>query len=120
LNKSQTPFALLVLCLSVVATAEEGRFQQSLALDNGSYLVIAEGQREPRSIGSYSLRLYSGRNPRFPYDDFLTGLILPREGYIEAIKVIPPSDPKLPPSHPGGAGGGWLGSEGGIPWIGSL
>jgi len=48
--------------------------------------VVAEGDLEPRSIGSYSLRLYSGRAPEFPTDDFVAGVIRPRDGTI--VRVV--------------------------------
>ena len=48
---------------------------------------IAEADREPRSIGSYSVRLYSGRNPSFPYDDFVAGVIEKRDGFIVSARL---------------------------------
>lgn len=48
-------------------------------------MVAAEGAHEPRSIGSYSLRLYGGANPNAPYDDFIAGVIRPRDGMLEAV-----------------------------------
>jgi hypothetical protein len=47
--------------------------------------VVAEGDFEPRSIGSYSVRLYSGENPQRPTDDFLAGVIHERDGSIEKV-----------------------------------
>jgi len=49
-------------------------------------VVVAEGDFEPRSIGSYSLRVYGGANKKFPTDDFITGVIRPRNGTIEAVR----------------------------------
>lgn len=60
-----------------------GPFLQSLELADGRQVVVAEPRLEPRSIGSFSIRVYSGANPRYPYDDFLTGIVVPRDGYIE-------------------------------------
>ena len=48
-------------------------------------VVVAEGDFEPRSIGSYSLRVYSGTNPRFPYDAFVAGTVRPRDGTVEDV-----------------------------------
>lgn len=48
--------------------------------------VVAEGDFEPRSIGSYSLRLYAKNDPAFPYDSFITGIVRPRDGSVEEIK----------------------------------
>jgi hypothetical protein len=49
-------------------------------------IVAAEGDLEPRSIGSYSLRLYAKNDPAYPYDQFVTGTVRPRNGTIESIK----------------------------------
>lgn len=48
-------------------------------------VVVAEGEFEPRSIGSYSLRIYSGVPAGFPTDRFLTGVIRPRDGTLESV-----------------------------------
>ena len=48
-------------------------------------VVVTEGQLEPRSAGSYSLTIYGGANPRFPHDDFVTGLVRPRDGTVEDV-----------------------------------
>lgn len=49
-------------------------------------IVVAEGEFEPRSMGSYSVRLYGGSSKTFPTDDFLGGLIRSRAGAVEAVK----------------------------------
>lgn len=49
-------------------------------------VVVAEGDLEPRSIGSYSLRLYAKNDPAFPYDGFITGIVRPRDGSIENVR----------------------------------
>jgi len=49
-------------------------------------LVIAEGEFEPRSIGSYALRIYKGTSQKFAADEFVVGLIRPRNGTVEAVK----------------------------------
>ena len=55
-------------------------------LSTGMTVVVAEGELEPRSIGSYSVRIY-GANQEFPTDDFLCGIIRPRDGSIEKIMI---------------------------------
>lgn len=79
--------ASLVLVLASQWThAAEHRFVQQLALpDNRSTIQVAEGDNEPRSMGSYSIRLYGGSNPDFPLDDFITGQIYPRDGTVERL-----------------------------------
>ena len=49
-------------------------------------VVVAEGDFEPRSTGSYSLRTYGGASKKFPTDDFVAGLVRPRNGTVEAVK----------------------------------
>ena len=49
-------------------------------------VVVAEGDLEPRSVGSYSLRLYGGRSDKFSTDDFIVGLVRPRHGMVEAVR----------------------------------
>jgi len=51
-------------------------------------VVVAEGEFEPRSIGSYALRVYGGASKKFPTDDFITGVIRPRNGVIEAVRFF--------------------------------
>lgn len=50
--------------------------------------VVAEGDLEPRSIGSYSLRIYAGAKPEFPYDDLIAGTVRPRDGTVEDIRFF--------------------------------
>ncbi len=78
----------MVWLLALPALAGDGRFLQSLQLPNGRVLVVAEPALEPRSIGSYSLRLYGGRNPDFPHDDYLAGLVRPRDGVLESVHLL--------------------------------
>ncbi len=75
---------LLISAASLDAAAAD-RFVQKIALRSGQTAVVAEGEFEPRSTGSYSVRLYSGKNPRFPTDNFLAGVIQERQGSIEHV-----------------------------------
>ncbi|MOA31374.1 hypothetical protein D3C78_1525260 [compost metagenome] len=57
------------------------------ALPGGQTLVVAEGDFEARSIGSYSVRLYSAGN--MPLSDdvgfFVAGLVRARNGTLEKV-----------------------------------
>ncbi len=81
---------LLLLMMGVVPETSQAaeHFITQVTLPSKALVVIAEGEQEPRSIGSYSVRLYSGENPDFPFDDFLDGLIEKREGSIEDVRLI--------------------------------
>lgn len=76
-------FALaLLVCTSVCASA---RYVETHRLPDGRVAVVAEGDLEPRSIGSYSVRIYGARNEQAVTDDFLGGVIRPRNGTIEQV-----------------------------------
>jgi hypothetical protein len=49
-------------------------------------VVVAEGDLEPQSVGSYSVRIYAGTDPRFPHDHFIAGVVRPREGTVEDVR----------------------------------
>lgn len=87
-------FLLLALAISVVnaVRADTGLFHEVVTLETGQRLVVEESSLEPRSVGSFSVRLYSGANPKFPYDDFRRGLLLKRDGVVQSVRVLPPQD----------------------------
>ena len=58
------------------------RYVEKKPLPDSRVAVIAEGDMEPRSIGSYSIRLYGAGNPKTPTDDFQGGIIRARDGII--------------------------------------
>lgn len=63
------------------------RFVQKLALPGGQTLVVAEGDFEARSIGSYSVRLYSTGSVQVNDDAgaFASGLVRMRNGTLEKV-----------------------------------
>jgi len=84
--------ALLSLASIAAAAGEVVPFIGQVSLPDGRIVVVAEPRLEPRSLGSYSLRLYSGTNPGFPFDDFITGAIFVREGTISDISLADVDD----------------------------
>jgi hypothetical protein len=83
--------ALAALCGAIgfdnQTTSGAVRFVKQQKLPDGQMAVVAEGDFEPRSIGSYSVRLYLGRMPKFPFDDFCMGLVGKRDGTLEKLLV---------------------------------
>lgn len=78
--------------VSAVLHAEVGadRFIQKIKLTSELTAVVAEGDFEARSIGSFSVRLYSTENAQ-PEDNttfFVAGIIRERDGYIEKVKLV--------------------------------
>ena len=64
-----------------------GHFVQKLALPSGPTVVVAEGDFEARSIGSYSVRVYDTQSAQANDDTtfFSAGMIRPRDGMIEKV-----------------------------------
>ena len=87
---------LIAILLPGVLLAEAGRYVKQHKLSDGQVAVVAEGDMEPRSIGSYSVRIYRGGNTRFPTDDFLGGLIRKRNGSIERVEMCDIDGDKVP------------------------
>jgi len=52
----------------------------------GVTAVADEGEGEPRSTGSYALRLYKSGDPSYPFDAFVAGAVRARDGTLEALK----------------------------------
>ena len=67
------------------ASAESPRTLRGVVPRTSTVVVAEEGQFEPRSTGSYSVRVYGGTNARFPYDDFIAGAVRPRDGAIVSL-----------------------------------
>ena len=73
--------AIIVLLNVPAIAADSDRYIGQFKLPTGEIVMVDEGENEPRSIGSYSIRIYSGAMAEYPFDDFVTGIILPR-GYF--------------------------------------
>ena len=76
----------LLCALSAWGADDKPRFLKQTLPGKSTTVVVAEGEREPRSIGSYSLRIYGAANAKAPYDDFIAGVIQPRDGNLEGIR----------------------------------
>ena len=76
---------VLASLFASVAGAQSPTPLQSALPGTSKVVVVAEGELEPRSVGSYSLRVYGGANPGHPYDDFIAGLVWRRDGSVEKL-----------------------------------
>lgn len=74
----------LVLSASVHAAAQD-RFVSKLTLPTGKTVVVAEGDFEVRSIGSFSVRLYDAAAAPDQTTFFTSGLIRARDGVVEKV-----------------------------------
>jgi hypothetical protein len=59
-------------------------------------VAVSEGDFEPRSIGSYALRVYGGASKSSPTDDFVAGATRPRNGTIESVKFASVTGAEVP------------------------
>jgi len=85
----RTIIASLVFLLTGLAHGSERslRFVNKFQIPGSPELVVvAEGDFEPRGVGSYSLRIYAGPSKKFPMDDFVLGVVRPRNGTVEAVR----------------------------------
>lgn len=80
-------FAFASLIISTPAHAEDARriVKQTVMPQTGQTVVIAEGDLEPRSIGSYSVRIYGKNDPAYPFDRFISGIVRPRNGTLQEL-----------------------------------
>jgi hypothetical protein len=80
-------FAFLLALLSTVSlqAADLDRFITKLKLPSGQTAVVAEGDFEARSIGSFSVRLYDAAPPEDETTFFTSGLIRARDGTVEKV-----------------------------------
>jgi hypothetical protein len=77
---------VLLLVTSVHAAAQD-RFLSKLTLPTGKTVVVAEGDFEARSIGSFSVRLYEAAAAPDETTFFVSGLIRARDGVLEKVMV---------------------------------
>jgi len=75
---------ILITGTAVCASAGE-RYTKKHQLDVKHMVVVAEGDYEPRSIGSYSIRLYKILSAEYPTDNYVCGFIRPRDGVVENV-----------------------------------
>jgi hypothetical protein len=84
-----TLLAVGLACATLHAAAGADRWVQKIKWSAGFTAVVAEGDWEARSTGSYGVRVYSTENA-VPGDDttfFVAGLIRARDGSVEAVKL---------------------------------
>lgn len=73
---------LSVVFLSAATAHAQEEGPLSTTTPGSRYVTVTKGPEEPESIGSYALRLYRNSNPDFPADEFIAGVVLPRDGSL--------------------------------------
>lgn len=79
--------AMVLLLTTSVNAAAQDRFVSKLTLPSGKTVVVAEGDFEARSIGSFSVRLYEAAPAPDETTFFTSGLIRARNGVVEKVML---------------------------------
>jgi hypothetical protein len=83
--KKTFSLALAIFLFGTLSVMASDRFITSIRLPSGQTAVIAEGEFEARSIGSFSIRLYQAATPGDETTFFIRGLIHARDGVVEKV-----------------------------------
>jgi hypothetical protein len=76
----------VVVAMANQAVAQD-RFLGKVKLPKGETVVVAEGDFETRSTGSFSIRLYEAADAPDETTFFSSGLVLGRDGVIEKLML---------------------------------
>lgn len=87
---------IILFAPTLLNASEPGRFVTKLKLPSGQTAVIAEGDFEARSIGSFSVRLYDAATAGDKTTFFSAGLVHARDGSIETVLLEDIDDDQHP------------------------
>lgn len=76
-------FAIVSLLTVPMGALAQERFTSKLTTATGQTVVVAEGDFEARSIGSFSVRLYAAAAAPDETTFFVAGLVRARDGVVE-------------------------------------
>lgn len=79
--------AMASLLAASVPGAAQDRIVSKLTLPTGETVVVAEGDLEARSIGSFSVRLYEAAAAPNETTFFISGLVRARDGVVEEVML---------------------------------
>ncbi|NWJ42019.1 MAG: hypothetical protein HXX12_13735 [Geothrix sp.] len=78
-------FTLILMAAAIMPASEPERFVTKVKLPSGQTAVVAEGDFEPRSTGSFSIRLYDAAPAGDETTFFRAGKVLDRDGAVEKV-----------------------------------
>ena len=79
--------AMILLFTASVHAVGQDRFVSQFTLPAGETVVVAEGDLEARSVGSFSVRLYEAAAAPDETTFFTSGLFRPRDGIVEKVSL---------------------------------
>jgi hypothetical protein len=82
-----SPASTLQAPVDAPAPPTDPRVVIRVSMPDGRTVVVAEGDHEPRSIGSYAVRVYAEGPPASATDRFVAGLVRPRDGSVERVEI---------------------------------
>jgi hypothetical protein len=94
--KTLATLVIAVLASVTLYAEASDRFIKKVKLPSGQTTVVAEGEFEARSIGSFSVRLYEAAPPEDETTFFTAGLIRAREGTIDKVVLADIDDNHKP------------------------
>ena len=86
--------ALFVLALCFMASTQgtEGRYVKKIRISKEVTAVVAEGDFEPRSTGSFTVRFYQADDEEdkrgLDADDLAGGILIERDGQFEKVELL--------------------------------
>ncbi len=78
-------WGVLVSVIATFSVQASDRFVQKIKLPSRQTVVVAEGELEARSIGSFSIRLYQAAPAADETTFFISGLVSARDGVVEKL-----------------------------------
>ena len=87
LLKSTLMIFFVLVVPAKIRPVEQGHFLEKIELPSKQTAVVAEGELEARSIGSFSVRLYEAARPGDETTFFTAGLVCARDGYLERVML---------------------------------
>jgi hypothetical protein len=88
--------AIALLASGTLNAAGSERFITKVKLPSGQTAVVAEGDFEARSIGSFSVRLYDAAPPGDETTFFSAGIVRSRDGTVEKVMLADVDDDLQP------------------------
>ena len=106
---------LLPTALMAASPSGENRWVSKLRLNPEVVVVVAEGDLEPRSTGSFTVRAYradaEATRKGFDVDAYLGGALCRREGSVESVSAVDVNGdgrPEVVVAIRSAGSGGWL------------
>ncbi|MGH7575741.1 MAG: PliI family lysozyme inhibitor of I-type lysozyme [Longimicrobiales bacterium] len=82
-------FVIGVALLSAAFTlaAREPTEMLETKMRDGRLVIVSDGPKEAASVGSYVVHVYGASNPQSPTDDYVAGIVMPRDGSLLRLEV---------------------------------